>query len=141
MEIKKINNVSWGLLVCLLMLVSCANGDEPENPKEGLVDIEFRSPMDGFEANTRYDNPYRDFARAMTALNLDEEIVNEIHNAVSRSIECGLDEVYFFNEALDNNSKVFTEPVDLGRLLKRKLEAFPENEAVKYINEFWENYA
>lgn len=141
MGIRKINNVSCGLLVCLLILVSCANGDEPENPKEGLVDIEFRSPMDGFEANTRYDNPYRDFARAMTALNLDEEIVNEIHNAVSRSIECGLDEVYFFNEALDNNSKVFTEPVDFGRLLKRKLEAFPENEAVKYINEFWENYA
>ena len=65
MEIKKINNVSCGLLVCLLILVSCANGEEPKNPNEGLVDIEFRLPMDGFEANTRYDNPYRDFARAI----------------------------------------------------------------------------
>ena len=144
MEIKRI--LSLGLLVCILM-ASCGNTDEPENPNGDLANIEFRSPqngfepLDGFEANTRYDNPYRDFARAMTALNLDEEIVKEIHDAVSRSIACGLDEVYFFNEALDNNSKVFAEPTDFGRLLKRKLEAFPKNAAVKYINEFWENYA
>lgn len=143
----KLKEILEGLIILSFVFImnSCDNdSDVPESP---VVDIEFRSPeegykpLDSFEANTRYDNPYRDFARAMTALNLDEEIVKEIHDAVSRSVACGLDEVYFFNEALDNKSKVYAAPADFGRLLKRKLEAFPENTAVKYIKEFWENYA
>lgn len=144
MEIKRI--LSLGLFLCLLM-ASCDNIDEPEKPNGDLVEIEFCSPekcfepLDGFEANTRYDNPYRDFARAMTALNLDEIIIKEIYDAVSRSVDCGLDEVYFFREALGEDSKVFAKQSNVGRLLKAKLEAFPDNDAVKYINEFWGNYA
>ena len=81
-----------------MLVVSCDNIDEPNDTDGGglsVENIQYSSPSDRFLAwdheNGVVEVPeeykFRDLARAITALNLDPEICQEVHRAVRKSVE------------------------------------------------------
>lgn len=137
------------IVFVLFVLCQIACTDEPNNPNNpnsnGNVEVEYKKPSEMFitwdKENAVVSTPeiykYRDLARAITALNLDYEIYQEVYEAVRKSVENGLDESYFLVEALEGKSKVSM----VERVLSDKLNHFPNNSAVKYIKDFWNKQA
>ena len=134
-----------------MFIVSCDNIDEPKDAEEGGASVEnmqYSTPSDRFLAwdheNGVVEVPeeykFRDLARAITALNLDPEICQEVHRAVRKSVECGLDEIYYLKEAIGGGTKICDDET-FTRFIDDKLSKFSDNKAVKYINEYWVNTA
>lgn len=132
-----------------MLMASCGNTDEPTNPNKGggsIENVQYETPSDGFRVwdvengvvKIPEEYRFRDLARAITALNLDQVICQEVHDAVSKSVECGLDEVYYLKEAIGGGTKICSE-TRFTRFIYDKLSRFNDNNAVKYINEYWTN--
>lgn len=134
-----------------MLVVSCDNIDEPNDTDGGgmsVENIQYSSPSDRFLAwdhengvvKVPEEYKFRDLARAITALNLDPEICQEVHRAVRKSVECGLDEIYYLKEAIGGGTKICDDET-FTRFIDDKLSKFSDNKAVKYINEYWVNTA
>lgn len=148
---KKIVCCIVSIIALSMSVVSCDNIEEPDGTEKGGGSVEnilYSSPADKFlawdhengiaEVPEKYK--FRDLARAITALNLDPEICQEVHRAVIKSVECGLDEIYYLKEAIGGGTKICAER-KFARFMDDKLSKFNDNKAVKYINEYWANFA
>lgn len=68
-------------------------------------------------------------AEALVHLHPDKEICEEVHSAVRKAVSLGLDESYYFSEALGKDSRI----TDINRSLQSKLNSLPTGNSIKEI--------
>lgn len=130
MKAEKIGKYILAFFVCCFC--ACSQ-DEPENP--GIIP--------GYE----YESvSTKDIAKALAHLCPDMEVCEEVHKAARCAVDFGLEESYYFIEALGSEEKI-TKTSAIRRSLKSKLETLPTGNSIKELfariskdEEFLRNY-